>query len=120
MINVNENCDNKNCVGGVITTDGQSGKLCKKCNPGKPKRAPEQILWKGRSFKDSLDYHWLEDGYVDGELRFSMFCEKADWKKVKFHDVRSGETTILAMGTKVEGYKRALFLLSKDGDENEK
>lgn len=26
-------CTNKNCIGGVITFDGQTGKPCKKCNP---------------------------------------------------------------------------------------
>lgn len=33
----NPDCPNKNCMGGVITFDGQTGRLCKKCNPS-PKR----------------------------------------------------------------------------------
>lgn len=32
-INSNENCPNKNCLGGVITFDGATGNVCKKCNP---------------------------------------------------------------------------------------
>lgn len=32
-IKVNPNCLNKNCIGGVITYDGASGTICKKCNP---------------------------------------------------------------------------------------
>lgn len=31
------NCLNKNCMGGVITYNGQTGRLCKKCNPDKKK-----------------------------------------------------------------------------------
>jgi len=33
MINHDPKCTNKNCEGGVITTDGQTGRLCMKCNP---------------------------------------------------------------------------------------
>ena len=29
----NTNCPNKNCEGGIITFDGSSGRICKKCNP---------------------------------------------------------------------------------------
>lgn len=32
-IQYNPECTNKNCIGGVITSDGQSGRFCKKCNP---------------------------------------------------------------------------------------
>lgn len=31
----NPNCPNKHCEGGIITYDGQTGRLCKKCNPSK-------------------------------------------------------------------------------------
>lgn len=34
-INVNQNCPNKNCLGGVITYNGSTGTICKKCNPNK-------------------------------------------------------------------------------------
>lgn len=32
------NCPNKNCVGGVITFDGATGRPCKKCNPSTMKK----------------------------------------------------------------------------------
>ena len=34
-INCNPNCPNIHCEGGVITYDGQNGRLCRKCNPRK-------------------------------------------------------------------------------------
>lgn len=37
-IQAKENCPNKHCEGGVITYDGQSGRICKKCNPDKKKK----------------------------------------------------------------------------------
>lgn len=36
-INHNPACPNKNCMGGVITFDGQTGRKCRVCNP-MPKR----------------------------------------------------------------------------------
>ena len=35
MIKSNPNCPNVRCDGGVITTDGVHGTVCKKCNPEK-------------------------------------------------------------------------------------
>lgn len=37
-------CPNKNCIGGVITTDGATGRLCMKCNPPK-KRVLDKFYW---------------------------------------------------------------------------
>lgn len=31
--NCNPKCPNKNCEGGIITFDGQTGRVCKFCNP---------------------------------------------------------------------------------------
>lgn len=42
-LNVNPHCPNKNCVGGVITRDGQSGKPCKKCNSVKKKKNAQTV-----------------------------------------------------------------------------
>lgn len=33
MINWNENCPNVHCMGGIITYDGTTGRLCRYCNP---------------------------------------------------------------------------------------
>ena len=33
--NYKKDCPNKNCMGGIITFDGQTGRLCKYCNPDK-------------------------------------------------------------------------------------
>lgn len=37
-------CTNKNCVGGVITFDGATGRDCKKCNPTK-KKVLDKYSW---------------------------------------------------------------------------
>lgn len=37
-------CTNKNCIGGVITFDGQTGKPCKKCNPVPKKEATNKSI----------------------------------------------------------------------------
>jgi len=37
-------CPNKNCVGGVITFDGATGRDCKKCNPTK-KKVLDKYSW---------------------------------------------------------------------------
>ncbi len=36
-IKCDRDCPNVNCVGGVITHDGSTGRLCKKCNPNSTK-----------------------------------------------------------------------------------
>jgi hypothetical protein len=35
---MNKNCPNKNCIGGVITFNGATGRDCKKCNPSPSKK----------------------------------------------------------------------------------
>lgn len=34
-ISNSKSCSNINCIGGVVTFDGQTGRICKKCNPDK-------------------------------------------------------------------------------------
>ena len=38
-------CPNKNCVGGVITTDGATGRACMKCNPSMKKKRIDKYFW---------------------------------------------------------------------------
>lgn len=44
-MNALKNCPNKNCIGGVITTNGTTGKLCMKCNPSKKKKGLDKYHW---------------------------------------------------------------------------
>jgi hypothetical protein len=58
-----KNCPNKNCVGGVITFDGATGRDCKKCNPTKKKL--DKYLWhealdRTALVADHIDRHLLE------------------------------------------------------------
>lgn len=46
----NPNCPNKRCEGGVITTDGLHGRLCKKCNPTKPKKMKTFHIYHATTF----------------------------------------------------------------------
>ena len=41
--NWNDNCPNIHCMGGVITYDGQTGRLCKKCNPDPRTKSSSRI-----------------------------------------------------------------------------
>jgi hypothetical protein len=43
-INKNPKCTDVNCEGGVITTDGQVGIICKFCNPPVEIPTPLQLL----------------------------------------------------------------------------
>lgn len=42
-IKSNHNCPNKNCFGGVITTNGATGRACTKCNP--KKKTLDKYYW---------------------------------------------------------------------------
>jgi hypothetical protein len=37
------NCPNKNCVGGVITRNGSTGRLCRHCNPLTPEEKRQRL-----------------------------------------------------------------------------
>ncbi len=80
----------------------------------KKAKTADPIKWKQRSFKDGFDFHWIDDGFVNEEHRFSMFCSKVEPTVVQFTNVRKAETFALSMGTKGEGIRTALAILEKD------
>ena len=80
-------CSNKNCVGGVITFDGQTGRLCKKCNPVNTKQF--------KQFDESL---------------FKAYISKfSDEDKLKMWDWLTSELSNTVVKTRFEKMLKQLY-----------
>ena len=80
-------CSNKNCVGGVITFDGQTGRLCKKCNPVNTKQ-----------FKQ-----------FDESLFKAYISEFSDEDKLKMWDWLTSELSNTVVKTRFEKMLKQLY-----------
>ncbi len=76
IINVKDNCPNVNCVLGVITTDGQIGKICKFCNP----QSKIKMTEKKKDIPINIWDDYAEDGDLqEGELQETyLYVENTD------------------------------------------
>ena len=63
-----KNCTNVNCVGGVITFNGRTGRLCLKCNPMKNKHGIIVIEWE-RAEKYDGDYANVDNTPIGSFVR---------------------------------------------------
>lgn len=64
-LKTNPNCPNKNCVGGVITFDGATGKTCKKCNPDKMKKIVTIRIEVDLESNAAKEYERSEDYFIE-------------------------------------------------------
>ena len=75
-----------------------------------------KVKWKSCTFMKHMETrtHWLEEGFVDEELRFELFLTLDEPTLVKFRDCRLNTITILRTGSRVEGFEKALSIVNKE------
>ena len=84
---------------------------CHECGHTKIVTAPE-VKWKSPSFKESLGTHWAHHCFVDGVLRFKIFCRTEDCKCF-IEDVNENKTTEFS-GAQMVAFKIIGDILKKE------
>jgi hypothetical protein len=81
----------------------------------KKKKEKNKIIWTSVGFKEhmAMNTHWEEQGMVNGERRFLLFCEK-DPIEVFLLDVKNGSKMIIKSGARVPAWELANDILIKE------